>query len=109
MVPELTGNISVSIDDTMLKQLCMKLIPSYDENRFEVVAVRVYSGSESFVTFYLEDRENASTTLHPGRYPVKKFKVEIGSLETLYKAITGFNFTLANPAYRIEDMEVTNK
>jgi hypothetical protein len=109
MAPELTGNISVSLDDTMLKELCRGLIPSYDAARFDVAAVRVYAGKETFITFYLADRDNSSSTIPPGRFPVKKFKVQLDSLSVLYNAITGFNFTVANPAYHIDDMEVTNK
>ena len=109
MIPELTGNVAVSFDASALHQLCTELIPSFDKDRFEIVAVRVYAGAETFITFFLADRENQSTTLPPGKYPVKKHKVQLESLEPLHRAIAGFNLTVTNPAYMLDDMEVMNR
>jgi hypothetical protein len=106
---ELTGKISVTFEGSALNALCRRLIPSYEENRFNVVAVRAYSGKEKFITFFLADRDNTSTTLPPGKYPVKKFKVELESLLPLLEASTGFNFTCSSDDYHLDDMEVTNK
>jgi hypothetical protein len=106
---EFKGELSLSFDQPALVDLCRELIPMFDADRFEIVALRLYGGKELVFTVYAEDKETETTTIRPGRYPVKKFKLEISSPSKLYEIIQGFNFTVVHPEYNLGDMEVINR
>ncbi|MEO6305022.1 MAG: hypothetical protein ABIP51_17805 [Bacteroidia bacterium] len=92
-----------------IETFCAKHILYYDPVRFHIVAIRAYAGKEFIVTVYLEDKLNNSSTIHPGKILVKKFKIENLSPLEFFDIIESFNFTLSNGHYDLDNMEVINK
>ena len=109
MIRDLRGKISVKIADHMdLEDLCVKHIPGFEKERFEIVAVRVFASKEFIVTIYAADK-HSQKTVNELRYPVKKFKIQSLSMQELFNFVEAFNFTVSDDDFYLEDMEVTNK
>lgn len=106
---EMYGQITLRLDDAGAARLCRKFIPGYDAERFHIVAIRLFCGKEIVLTIYAEDRSAGTTSLHEGKFPVKKIKTELSSAAELFEFVTAFNFTVANPSYNIDGMEVVNR
>jgi hypothetical protein len=106
---ELHGKIGVTFNKEKLEQLCRNLATDFDTRRFDIVAVRLFSGKEHVLTVYAADKDNTSTTITPGRYPVKKFKFILSSPDEFYEVVEAFNFTVSNGEYQLDDMTVMNK
>ena len=105
----LSGALNVKLwNNQTLDEFCMHHIPDYDPDRFEAIAIRMYSGKEVIITVYALDKSRQEgSNYNPDKLPVKKFKIDctfdlVGSFEE-------FNFTLSTGNYDIEDMEVINK
>jgi hypothetical protein len=100
-------NIVFKEGDT-LNSVCARLA-QYDTERFEAVALRFYSGDETFITVFAHDKfhgknkESDNTAL-----PVRKFKITC-SVESFLSEIQQLNFTVSVPEYSLDKMEVTNK
>jgi hypothetical protein len=109
IMKDLHGKISVTLKGDKLKELLSKYVAGFDANRFEIVAVRLFSAQELILTVFALDKHNNNTTVHEGRMPVKKFKLEISSPLELPELAEAFNFTVCNEDYRLEEMEVINK
>jgi hypothetical protein len=106
---ELKGFISFTPDPQGLTALCKKHIAGFDPERFEIVAIRLYSGAEYVLTIYAADKLDNGSQVHEGKFPVKKFKLSTVTPAELFEMTGAFNFTVSNGAYDISDMEVTNK
>ena len=91
-----------------LQDLCIKHIPGYEKERFDIVAVRVFASKEFIVTIYAADKQS-NKTVKEMRYPVKKFKVQSLSMAELFDFVEAFSFTVSDDNFYLEDMEVTNK
>ena len=103
------GQIRMDFDNLKLERLCQKHFAGFETARFGIVAVRLFSGHELVLTVYAEDRLNHNTALPEKKFPVKKFKTEIKTLTEFFEVAQVFNFTVANPDYNIDAMEVTNR
>jgi hypothetical protein len=108
-MPEFEGKISVNFNEPALNALCAKYVTGFDPARFEIIAVRVFSGNEFIVTIYAFDKQSNTGTISEGKVPVKKFKLErVGGIELL-EVIQAFNFTAGSGSHELDEMEVTNK
>lgn len=106
---EMYGQITMQFDHSGLEKLCNRFIAGYDPQRFRVVAVRLFCGKEIVLTIFVEDRLKESAAIPEGKFPVKKIKTELRSVAELLECAGSFNFTVANPAYNIDEMEVMNR
>ena len=105
----LSGQISLSFSLHLnIVDFFIKHIPGYDSQRFNIVAIRVFSGEEFVVTLYAEDKQHV-TSIHPGKLMVKKFKIVGISHEEFFMFTEGYNFTVFNKEYDVTQMEVINK
>jgi hypothetical protein len=105
----LEGKLTLDVFEHMdLAALCVKHVPAFDRERYDIVALRVFAGQEFIVTVYAADKLNQNST-HPGKLMVKKFKIESILPMEFLSYIKSYNFTLANESYQFEDMEVINK
>ena len=58
--------------------ICSSLIPDYNVERFEAIAMRVYLGKESAVTVYALDKmRTEDTSVETDKVPFKKFKINV--------------------------------
>ncbi|MFT3682103.1 MAG: hypothetical protein QM791_17640 [Ferruginibacter sp.] len=108
---EIKGPLSVKLANGLsLDDLCAEYIPGYNRDRFEAIALRVFSGNETVVTVYALDKiRQEDSSLDRNKIPVKKFKVPDIELSSLLSYCSAFNFTLSTGNYDIEDIEVKNK
>ena len=108
---DLTGEISMTLKKGfVLDDIFIKYIHDYNRDRFEAIAVRIFSGKENIVTLYAIDKvRQEDSTVPPGKIPVKKFKIVDIPLRELIPHLESFNFTLGTNNYPIEAMEVMNK
>jgi hypothetical protein len=106
---EMQGKIAMEFDRDAMKQLCVKYIPGYEEERYEVVAIRLYCAGEIILTIYARDKSNSGTSLPVNKFPVKKFKKQIDSPAGFFEFVKAFNFTISAEDYDMHDMEVTNR
>lgn len=110
-VTELRGGITVNMaNGQTLEDICTEYIPGYNRDRFEALAIRVFTGNETVITVYAVDKiRQEDSTLKEGSLPVKKFKLADISLSDVLSYCSSFNCTLSTGNYDIEDMEVMNK
>lgn len=103
----ISGAISVKLRDSKtLEDLCLDVIPGYDPQRFEAVALRLFCGKETIMTIYALDKSHKDPDQ---KLPVKKFKLEHLTLEKLAQYCSEFNLTVTTGNYPLQDMEVINK
>ena len=107
----ISGGIHVTLQDGQtLDDFCMQYIDEYNPDRFEAIAFRLFAGRETIVTVFALDKirlENTSDL--NGKLPVKKFKIELSSVQEVLSFFDEFNFTVSSGNYNLEDMEVINK
>ncbi len=108
---DLTGEISITLNsDTNLDDIFSKYIHDYNRDRFEAIAIRVFSGKENIVTLYALDKiRQEDSTLNPDKIPVKKFKIPGMYWSELMPLMQSFNCTLRTNNYPLDAIEVTNK
>lgn len=106
----ITGGISVKLkNNTTLEDFCVKHVPTYDPDRFEAIALRLFSGSETIVTIYALDKSRQEgSNYNPDKIPVKKFKIHTDPA-SVFDFFEEYNFTLQVGNYEITDMEIINK
>jgi hypothetical protein len=102
---ELKGKITMTFTTEQLTELCTKHIPGFDGNRYRIIAVRVFAGTEFIVTVYANDLKQSENT----KLQVRKFKIESLSHVEFYNFVSGYNFTVFDKAIDPELMEVENK
>jgi hypothetical protein len=107
----ISGGMTVKLrNNASLDDFCKKYIPTYDADRLEAVAIRLFSGKEVIVTIYALDKfRQEGNTYNPDKIPVKKFKILNITVKELFHFFEEFNFTLGTGNYSITDMEVINK
>lgn len=89
--------------------ICSSIIPDYNVERFEAIAMRVYLGKENIITIYaLDKRRQEGTNFSIDKLPVKKFKVQM-SINDLIEKFSNINFTIGNGNFDLNDIEVLNK
>jgi hypothetical protein len=88
---------------------CAEHIENYDPDRFEILALRVYSGKETYVTVFAVDRSRQENTKVVDKIPVKKFRLNIEFIADLLPYIDEWNFTLTTGSFPLSDMEVVNR
>jgi hypothetical protein len=103
------GKISVTFNQEDIRKICTRYIPDFKEERFEIIALRFFSGKENILTIYAVDKFSESSILPEGKIPVRKFKIELSSIGELMELIAAYNFTLCNEAYSLGEMEVMNR
>lgn len=104
---DLGGTVSVKLKPGhTFNEFCEKHIPGFNPQRLEAFAVRIYYANEITVTVYAVDHAEPKSE---GHLPVKKFKLNIGSLQGLFAYVDSFNSTITTGNYDLEDMEVENK
>ena len=106
-----TGGISVKLKkNTSFDEFCAIHLPTYDPDRYEAIAVRLFSGNESIITIYALDKtRQEGSTYHPDKLPVKKFKIYTLDPTSIFQLFQEYNFTLQLGNYEITDMEIINK
>jgi hypothetical protein len=107
----LKGSITVHMaNGQTLEDFCAEYIPGYNRDRFEALAIRVFTGNETVITIYAADKiRQDDSTLKEGRLAVKKFKLTDIPVSAVLSYCSSFNCTLSTGHYDIEDMEVMNK
>lgn len=106
MIKELRGKIAVKFfNDLHLEELCIKHVPGYEVDRFDIVAIRVFAGKEFIVTVFASDK----LKMKSNGSAVKKFKIEKVSPMEFLNYIESFNFTVSEEGYHLDQMEVINK
>lgn len=108
---ELKGELSIQLaNDQTLNDFCKQHIAEFNPERFEAFAIRVFVGNETVITVYAQDKMHEdSTTIHEGKFGVKKFKITTLPLGELFSYCQSFNCTVSSGAYEMQDMEVVNK
>lgn len=104
---DLTGIVSIKLDDQYNFNRLGAELAGYDINNFEAVALRVFIESTPVVTLYAIDKAKNNKS-DSGKLAVRKFKKEM-SLDDLFFKLKHVNFTVTTGDYDIEDMEVVNK
>jgi hypothetical protein len=107
----ISGGIAVKLrNNATLDDFSKKYIPNYDADRFEAIAIRLFSGKEVIITLYALDKfRQEGNTYNPDKIPVKKFKIMNIPVTELFLFFEEFNLTLSTGNYSITDMEVINK
>jgi hypothetical protein len=109
MIKELKGKIAVKFfNDLHLEELCIKYIAGYEVDRFDILAIRVFSGKEFILTIYAADKLTHKRTQGEG-LAVKKFKIEKISPLVFLNYIESFNFTISESGFQLDEMEVINR
>lgn len=108
---ELKGFISVRLHpNKVIDEFCEKYFNNYNRDQFEAIAIRLYHGKETIVTLYALDKiKQEGTNFNPNKLPVKKFKSNVLTLNTVLSYMSEFNFTLTVGNYSLQDIEVMNK
>jgi hypothetical protein len=108
---DLAGALSVKLKPGQaLNDYFEKHIPEYNPDRFEVLAIRFFYGTESAVTLYAIDKSRLEgTNFSKDKIPVKKFKLDPNFLNDILPMVEEYNFTLTTGNYPLVDMEVINK
>ena len=108
---DMHGTIAIkSANGQTLDDFCTEYIPEYNRDRFEALAIRLFTGNETVITIFAVDKiRQEDTVLKEGRLPVKKFKLTGISLSSVLSYCSSFNCTLSTGNYNIEDMEIMNK
>ncbi len=107
----ISGGISIKLrNNTTVDDFCISYIPDYNADRFEAIAIRIFSGKEFIVTIYALDKyRQEGNTYKPNKIPVKKFKILTLSTAQVFQLFEEFNFTVSTGNYTITDMEIINK
>lgn len=107
----ISGGISVKLRNNIsLDDFCVQHLPTYDPDRFEAIAIRLFSGQETIITVYALDKtRQEGSSYNPSKIPVKKFKIETLSSSAIFDLFEEYNFTLQLGNYEITDMEIINK
>jgi hypothetical protein len=96
-------------DSDSLDTVCGRIIPHFNLERFETIAIRIFFGKESFMTVYALDKmHKSSVPLDGKKLPVKKFKLELPA-ETIIQLFSNLNLTIKKGDHNIEEIEVLNK
>ena len=108
---EIKGMISAKLaNNQTLDDFCTDHISEYNKDRFEAFAIRIFLGNESIITVYALDKSRQEdSAIHPGRFPVKKFKLPDFPISSIFSYFSSFNCTLSNGNHNIDEMEVMNK
>jgi hypothetical protein len=112
--PVITGYIRGAADVKLkdgesLNTVCGRIIPNYNLDRFEAIAIRIYFGKESFMTVYALDKTHKSTVpLDDKKLPYKKFKLQMPA-ERIIQLFSNINLTIKKGDHHIEEIEVLNK
>lgn len=108
---EVDGKITVKFrENKSFEEFCEKIIPNYNRDRYEAIALRVYYGAEVIVTVYALDKSRQEgSNFDKEKLPVKKFKLQGINMPEVFAFIEEFNFTLNTGNYDLEGMEVINK
>lgn len=108
---DLSGSAAITLAKGItLDDFCAEHISTYNRDRFEAIAVRLFEGNETVVTIYALDKmKQYDGNFDTGKIPVKKFKLNMLSVKDLFRYCASFNFTLTNGKYPVEEMEVINK
>ncbi len=108
---DLSGSIAIKLaNGQTLDDFCAQHIADYNRDRFEAVAIRLFLAGETVITIYALDKiRQEDSILEPGKFPVKKFKINTLRANVLFSYCESLNFTLSTGNYPIEDMEVMNK
>ena len=93
-----------------LNSLAMKLVPGYNPDRFDAMALRLFvQKQEPSLVLYAVDKDKMEQDHYPkNKLPVKKFRLQI-TFRKFLQSIKRLDFTLGTDAYDISDMLVTNK
>ena len=93
-----------------LNSLASKLIPDYNPDRFDAMAIRLFiQKQEPSLVLYAVDKYKMEEDHYPkNKLPVKKFRIHV-PFQKFLQSIKRFDFTLGNDAYDIRDMLVMNK
>src|SRR5436190_23023574 len=85
------------------------LIPGYNVDRFEAVAIRIFLGKENNITLFAIDKmSSGQKNIESDKLPVKKFKLSV-PIEDLIKHFSNINLTISKENFDIENIEVKNK
>ena len=93
-----------------LNSLAVKLIPSYNPDRFDAMALRLFvQKQEPSLVLYAVDKYRMEEDHYPkNKLPVKKFRILVPFRKFL-QSIKRLDFTLGTDAYDIADMLVMNR
>ena len=84
------------------------LVPEYNIERFEAVAVRIYLATETVITLYAIEKERSTKRdKNDEKLPVKKFKLNI-TLDEFLQYFSNINMTISKDNFDIKDIEVIN-
>lgn len=108
---DFSGSAAVTFANGItLDDFCAEHIPTYNRERFEAIAVRLFEGNETVITIYALDKmKQYEGNFDTGKVPVKKFKLDMLTVRDLFRYCESFNCTLTNGKYPVEEMEVINK
>jgi hypothetical protein len=104
---DLGGTISVKLKEgKKFNDYCRNAIPGYNSERLEAFAIRIFYGKELIVTVYAVDHAEKNSDKN---LPVKKFKMNVTSLQEILSYVEECNFTITTGNYQLDEMEVINK
>lgn len=108
---DLAGPVSIKLKNKeSLNSFCSVHIPNYNPDRFEAMAIRVYSGKEKSVTvFAIDKNRQEDNNFSSEKMPVKKFKLDFNLIDKIWPFIEEYNMTLTTGNFPLEDMQVINK
>jgi len=93
-----------------LNSLASRLITSYNPDRFDASALRLFvqKGTPVLTIYAVDKLKQEDKSFAKNKLPVRKFKIKM-PLEELMNHIKRFDVTLSNEAYDLQDMLVINK
>ncbi|HLP12963.1 MAG TPA: hypothetical protein VK177_13595 [Flavobacteriales bacterium] len=104
---DLGGAMSVKFKPgSSFNAFCSEHIENYNPDRYEILAIRVFYGKDTYITLYAVDRSHQEKSPVVDKIPVKKFKLNTKFLADLIPFIEECNFTLTTGSYPLSDMEV---
>ncbi len=105
---DMSGSIAIKLaNNQSFNDFCVEHIPNYNRDRFEAFAIRILIGKETIITVYALDKTPPKNP--PEKIPVRKFKLNISPLDSLFSYCESLNLTLTTGTYKIDDIEIMNK
>jgi hypothetical protein len=105
---DLVGIISINLGDNKSFNQFASEIAGFDSTAYEAVAMRIFNENSPVITIYARYKNEPGNSMNGNKMKVHKFKKEI-DLNTFFRKLSSWNFTVTAGELDIENMEVVNK
>lgn len=107
----ISGSISVKLQaGRKLDDFFLNILPTFDRKRFEILAIRIFSGRENIITLYALDKTLLKREREiNGKLPVKKIKLYGLNIQDLFNFFDSYNLTISTGKYDLKEILITNR